>query len=70
MRSKHSEDTPGFQGNKSLIVDDSNYLNSIFLTTMSPQAKETKEKIIKWDYIRLKKLLHGKGNHQQNKKTT
>ena len=29
-------------------------LSSIFLNTMSTQAKETKEKINKWDYVRLK----------------
>ena len=44
-------------------------LSNIFLN-MSPQARETKAKINKWDYIKLKKLLHSKGNHQQNKKTT
>ena len=44
-------------------------LNYILLD-LSPQARETKAKINKWDYIKLKKLLHSKGNHQQNKKTT
>ena len=34
---------------------------------MSPQAKETKAKIGKWDYIKLKSLIQ-QGNHQQNKK--
>ena len=31
-------------------------------------AKETKHKINKWDYFKLK-VLHGKGIHQQNEKT-
>ena len=44
-------------------------LSNIFLD-MSPQARETKAKIIKWDYLKLKKLLHSKENHQQNEKTT
>ena len=29
-------------------------LSSIFLNTMSTQARETKEKVNKWDYIRQK----------------
>ena len=29
-------------------------LSSIFLNTMSPHAKETKEKLNKWDYVGLK----------------
>ncbi|KJD25179.1 hypothetical protein TM43_08620, partial [Campylobacter jejuni subsp. jejuni] len=46
-------------------------LSSIFSSTMSDWARETKEKMNKWDYIKLKKkLLHSKGNHQQNEKTT
>ena len=40
------------------------------LSDISPHARETKEKINKWDYIKLKSFLHSKGNHQQNKKTT
>ena len=43
--------------------------HSNFLSDVSPQAGETKEKINKWDYIKLKMFSH-KGNHQQNKKTT
>ena len=39
-----------------------------FLSDIFPQARETKEKINKWDYIKLKS--HSKENHQQNKKTT
>ena len=42
---------------------------SKFLSDISPLARETKEKLNKWD-IKLKSLLHSKGNHQQNKKTT
>ena len=41
---------------------------SNILSNISPQARETKEKINKWDYIKLK-FLHSGENHQQNKKT-
>ena len=41
-----------------------------FFLAQSPKANETKTKINKWDLIKLKNLLHSKGNHQQNKKTT
>ena len=40
----------------------------IFWGNVSPLARETKAKINKWDYIKTKKLLHGKGNYQQNKR--
>ena len=48
----------------------SDIAHSNFLSDISPQARETKEKLTKWDYIKLKSFLHSKGNHQQNKKTT
>ena len=51
-------------GSKILDIAHSNFLSDV-----SPQAGETKEKINKWDYIKLKMFSH-KGNHQQNKKTT
>ena len=35
----------------------------------SPKAIEIKAKINKWDLIK-HKLLHSKGNHKQNEKTT
>jgi len=41
----------------------------IFSNTMSPQARETKENINKWDYIKLKSSARQE-NHQQNEKTT
>ena len=41
-----------------------------FLSDLSPQARETKEKINKWDFTKLKCFWHSKGNYQQNKKTT
>ena len=36
--------------------------HSDFLSDLSPQARETKDKIYKWDCITLK-FLHGKGNN-------
>ena len=45
------------------------YLSNMFLD-LSPKEKEIKTKINKWDLFKLKKLLHSKGKHQQNKKTT
>ena len=42
-------------------------LSNNFLDLTS-KAKETKTKISKWNYIKLKKLLHSKGKHQQNEK--
>ena len=35
-----------------------------------PKAIEIKRKINKWDLFKLNKLLHCKGNHEQNEKTT
>ena len=37
---------------------------------VSPRARETKEKINKWDYHQIKKLLHGQSNHHQSEKGT
>ena len=45
-------------------------LSSIFVNTTSHQARETKEKIKKMGLHQTKKLLHSKGNHQHNEKTT
>ena len=42
--------------------------SNIFLD-LSLEARKTKAKINYWDYIKIKKLLHSKGNNQQNKKT-
>ena len=46
--------------------------HSNFLLDISPQARETKEKINKWNYIKLNRFCTAyiTGNHQQNKKTT
>jgi len=38
---------------------------NIFLD-ISPEARGTKAKINCWDYIKIKNLLHSKGNKQQN----
>ena len=46
----------------------SDITNKNFFSDISPQARRTKERINKWDYIKLK-ILHSKGNHRQNKKT-
>ena len=35
-----------------------------------PREMEIKRKINKWDLMKLKKLLHSKGNHKQDEKTT
>ena len=43
---------------------------SKFLSDISPLARETKEKNKQMRLHQTKKFLHGKGNHQQNKKTT
>ena len=50
-------------GGKLLDID----LGNDFLD-LTPKEKATKAKINKWDYF--KKLLHNKGNHQQNEKAT
>ena len=35
-----------------------------------PRILEIKAKIDKWDLMKLKKLLHSKGNYKQGEKTT
>ena len=46
-------------------------LSSLLSSTMSDWAMETKYKMNKRDYIKVKKnLLHGKGNHPQNQNAT
>ena len=35
-----------------------------------PRVMEIKTNINKWDLMKLKKLLHSKGNHKQDEKTT
>ena len=39
---------------------------SNFLFNTSPEARETKAKMKYWDLVKIKRLLHGKGNNQQN----
>ena len=41
-----------------------------FLSDISPQARETKEKYKQREYMKLNCFWHSKGNHQQNKKKT
>ena len=43
---------------------------SNIFANISPRAREIKENINKWDYIKLKKLLHVKRYHHQNEKET
>ena len=43
---------------------------SYIFSNVSSQARETKEKINKWNYIKLKSFLHSEANHQQHEKTT
>ena len=49
-------------------LDDIN-LSKIFYDP-PPRVMEIKTKINKWDLIKLKKLLHSKGNYKQGKKIT
>ena len=48
----------------------SDIIHSNFLLGISFQARETKEKNQQMGLHETKKILHSKGNHQQNKKTT
>ena len=41
---------------------------SNILSDIALQVRETKDKINKWEHIKLN-VFHSKGNHQQNKKT-
>ena len=43
-------------------------LSSIFSNTMSTQARETKEKINKWDYLRPKSFCKAKETMNQTKR--
>ena len=36
----------------------------------TPRVMEIKTKVNKWDLIKLKKLLHSKGNYKQGEKTS
>ena len=37
---------------------------------LTPKAKATKAKIIRWELHQTKKFVHSKGNHQQNEMAT
>ena len=50
------------------IFDDIN--KSKILYDPPPRVMEIKTKVNKWDLIKLKKLLHSKGNYKQDEKTT
>ena len=49
-------------------LDDVN--KSKILYDPPPGVMEIKTKVNKWDLIKLKKLLHSKGNYKQDEKTT
>ena len=49
-------------------LDDIN--QSKVLYDSPPRLTEIKAKVNKWDLIKLKKLLHSKGNYKQDEKTT
>ena len=49
-------------------LDDIN--QSKILYDPPPKVMEIKTKINKWDLIKLKKLLHSKGNYKEGEKTT
>ena len=49
-------------------LDDIN--QSKILYVPPPRVMEIKTKVNKWDLIKLKKLLHCKGNYKQGEKTT
>ena len=50
----------------SMLLDIS--LSNFFFLHISPQARERKANITIWDNVKLKKLLHSKGNYEQHKK--
>ena len=54
---------------KTQAVKYQTFLLTIFFSAVSPQARETKEKI-KMGLYKTKTFLHSKRNHQQNEKTT
>ena len=47
----------------------SNIYHSRILYDPPPRILEIKSKINKWDLIKIKKLLHNKGNYKQGEKT-
>ena len=52
----------------SRTLDDIN--QSEILYEPPPRVTEIKTKVKKWDLIKLKSLLHSKGNYKQDEKTT
>ena len=44
--------------------------HSKILYDLPPRVMEIKAKVNRWDLIKLKKLLHSKGNYKQGEKTT
>ena len=52
------------------VVNFSTLLIAVFFLTYLLRQEKQNKKINKWDYIKFKRNLHSKENHQQNKKTT
>ena len=55
------------EGNIGRTLDDIN--QSKILYDPTPRVREIKTKVNKWDLIKLKSLLHSKGNYKQGEKT-
>ena len=53
--------------NKGRTLSDTNHSRILF--DPPPRIMEIKAKINKWDLIKIKKLLHNKGNYKQGEKT-
>ena len=57
-------------GSKQLVISLGDAFWIFFFNAFEFDSKSKGKKIHKWDDIKLKKLLHSKGNHQQNEKAT
>ena len=57
-----------FEGNIGRTLFDINHSKIFF--EPPPRVMEIKTKRNKWDLMKLQKLLHSKGNHKQDEKTT
>ena len=62
----HRKSIKILEGNIGSKISDTAYIN--FTLDISSQARKTKEKNKQMGLHQTKKVLHSKGNHQQNKK--